>query len=144
VLAHRIDDPEAVLSAHRAADRQRRIPAHRIAGDRGDVEAAAVDGEEIGEGGGEDERRGDVASGVERGTEALRPVELGEGGLAACGPDLVEAFDQLPPARMVAAEIAQLGLAVRASSRADHQRRFPLSHAPSPAPRRRWNRGSAG
>ncbi len=76
VLAHRVDDREAVLEVDRAGDGERAVPAHRIAGHRDDVEARPVDGEEIGVGRGEDQRRGDVAARVQGRAEALGPVEL--------------------------------------------------------------------
>jgi hypothetical protein len=140
VLAHRIDDPEAVLGADRARDSESGVPAHRVAGHRGDVKAGAVDRQEVGVGGGEDEGRGDVAARVERGAEAVGTVQLGDRGLFTLGAQLVEAPDQLGSVGMEALQVAELGLAVAAAARADDQGR--LSHAPSPAPRRRSTRGS--
>ena len=155
VLAHRIDDREACCRGDRARTGERRIPAHRIAGDRGDVETRPVDVEEIGVGGGEDERRGDVAARMGGDAEPVGAVQRRNGRLAAFGAHLIDDFDQRRFVGVQALQIAELGLAVASPSRADDQRGQLLNHATSPSSgacpvrpgrgrRRRSNRGSAG
>ena len=64
--SHRVDHLEARPRRQRPGASQRRIPAHRIAGDGDDVDAVAVDRQEVAERAGVDQRRCVVAARVPR------------------------------------------------------------------------------
>jgi hypothetical protein len=70
----------------------------------------AVDGEEIGVGGGEDERRGDVAARVQGRAEAVGAVSSERVGWPRSARSAVEGRDQLRLVAVMALQIAELAL----------------------------------
>ena len=128
--AHGVDHLEAVFGRQRARTGKGGIPAHRIAGDGDNLDV--LQGGEIGEGGGVDQRRGVVAARVFGDGIGGGAVQRSQGFLAKFGAAGVESGQQRAVLEMPR-KGAKFGLAVSAATGADDHGGSHFSNASAAA-----------